>query len=127
DQRHSLPYSSPVRGPAEAPTVTSSEQSVAKRGDQDADAAGLAPDPMIDGASVGPVVVARVQLPVADHQLTVKQMKLLDSCMAVGRILGAGRQTHQHADAVLLRIRRQELAGDARRRLFPFRFGPFRR
>ena len=75
---------------------------------------GLAPDPMIDAAGFGPAVVAGMKLPVVDDQLTVKQVQLFDPGMAVGRIVGSRREPHQHADAVLLRIGREQLAGDAR-------------
>jgi hypothetical protein len=33
---------------------------------------------MIDAAGLGPIVVAGIQSPLADHQLTVKQMQLFD-------------------------------------------------
>ena len=44
--------------------------------------------------------------------------------MAVRWIVGARREAHQHADAFLLRIGCKQLAGDAGRRLVPFRFRP---
>jgi len=39
---------------------------------------------MINAVRLGPVVVAWVQLLVADHQLALKQMQLFNSGMAVG-------------------------------------------
>ena len=53
-----------------------------------------------------------------------EQMQLFDSGMAMRRIVGSRREPHEHADAVFLRIRGEEFAGDARRHLFPFRFQP---
>ena len=94
--------------------------------DQNACAAGLAPDTMIDAVGLRPEVVAGMKLRVVDDHLAVKQMQLLDVLMAVGRLVGSRREPHHHADAVLLRIGREQLAGDPRRHFFPFRFRPTR-
>ena len=51
-------------------------------------------------------------------------MQLFKVAMAVGWIVGARSKAHQHADAVLFRIGRKQLAGDPRRRLVPLRFRP---
>jgi hypothetical protein len=59
---------------------------------------------------------------VIDRQLTMQQIQLFDSGMTMRRIRGSRREPHEHADAVFLCIRGEEFAGDARRRLFPFRF-----
>src|SRR5260370_39769635 len=59
------------------------------RREENAGAAGLSPDTMINAVGLGPVVVAWVQLLVADHQLAVKQMQLFNSGMAVTRIVGS--------------------------------------
>src|SRR5713101_7965312 len=99
-----------------------SQKYVLGRREENAGAAGLSPDTMINAVELGPVVVAWVQLLVADHQLAVKQMQLFNSGMAVTRIVGSRREPYQHADAVFLRIGREQFAGDARRHFFPFRF-----
>jgi hypothetical protein len=43
---------------------------------------------MIDGVELVPVVIARIELLVIDHQLAVKQMQFLHAGMAVTRIVG---------------------------------------
>src|SRR5437870_37520 len=99
-----------------------SAEDVFGRRDEDAGAAGLAPDATIDALRLGPAVVAGMELPLVDHQLAVQQMQLLDSGMAVGRIVGSRRQPYEHADAMVFRIRREQLDRDAGRHFFPFRF-----
>src|SRR6266404_9207461 len=99
-----------------------SKNHVFGRREENAGAAGLSPDTVINAVGLGPFVVARVQLLVADHQLSVKQMQFFDSGVAVTRIVGSRREPYQHADAVFLHIGREQFAGDARRHFFPFRF-----
>src|SRR5687767_11186505 len=95
-----------------APTrAERSENRVVDGRDQDACAAGLAPDTIIDGVGLGTVVIAGIERAVVDHQLAVKQMQLLESGMPVARIFGTERESHQHADAILLRVRRKQLDG----------------
>src|SRR6266850_41158 len=65
------------------------------------------------------VVIPGIELPVLDHQLAVKQIELFDSGVAMRRIVGARREPHQQADAVVLGIRREQLVGEARRRFTP--------
>ena len=98
-----------------------SKKHVFGRCNENARAAGLSPDTMINAVRLGPVVVAWVQLLVADHQLALKQMQLFNSGMAVGRIIGSRREPYQHADAVFFRICCELFAGDSRRHFFPFR------
>src|SRR4029453_2318445 len=100
-----------------------SAKDVSARGEEDARTAGLAPHTLIDGAGLPPVVVPGIELLVVDHQLAVQQIQLFDAGMTMGRILGSRRELHEHADAAFLGIRGEELAGDARRHVFPFRFG----
>ena len=92
------------------------------RRNENAGAAGLSPDTMINAVRLGPVVVAWVQLLVADHQLALKQMQLFNSGMAVGRIIGSRREPYQHADAAFFGICCELFAGDSRRHFLPFRF-----
>ena len=51
-------------------------------------------------------------------------MQLLDAGVGVRRIARARRQTHEHADLVRLLVRREQLAGESRRHVFPFGFDP---
>jgi len=64
------------------------------RRDQNACAAGLAPDTMIDAVGLRPAVVAGMKLRVVDDQLAVKQVQLFDVLMAMGRIIGSRREPH---------------------------------
>src|SRR4030095_3927043 len=99
-----------------------SAKNVSGRGEQNARTAGLAPDTLIGGARLRPVVVPRIEFLVVDRQLTMQQIQLFDSGMTMRRIFGSRLAPYEHADAVFLRIRGEEFAGDARRCLFPFRF-----
>src|SRR4029453_6611159 len=99
-----------------------SAKDVSGRGEEDARTAGLAPDTLIRGAGLPPVLVPRIELLVVDHQPAVQQIQLFDAGMTMGRILGSRREPYEHADAAFLGIRCEELAGDARRPFFPFRF-----
>src|SRR5258708_33718935 len=91
------------------------------RRNENAGAAGLSPDTMINAVRLGPVVVAWVQLLVADHQLAVKQMQLFNSGMAVGRIIGSRREPYPPAAAAFFGIWWEPFAGSSRRHFFPFR------
>src|SRR6266481_1484600 len=99
-----------------------SKKHVFGRLNENAGAADLSPDTMINAVRLGPVVVAWVQLLVADHQLALKQMQLFNSGMAVGRIIGSRREPYQHADAAFFGICCELFAGDSRRHFLPFRF-----
>ena len=55
-------------------------------------------------------------------QVNVQQMELLDSGMAVGRIVGSRRETHEQTDAVVLGIRRQHFVAEAGRGFLPVWF-----
>src|SRR5262247_1748020 len=92
--------------------------------DQNAGTASLAPDTLIGSPGLCTVVVAGAELLVLNPELPVKQVQLFDSRMAMGRIGDTGREPHEHADAILLRVRRQQLVVEAWRRLLPFLFGP---
>src|SRR5215510_863253 len=92
--------------------------------DQNAGTASLAPDTLIGSPELCTVVVAGAELLVLNPELPVKQVQLFDSRMAMGRIGDTGREPHEHADAILLRVRRQQLVVEAWRRLLPFLFGP---
>ena len=116
-------FDAAARRTAESATKRS-EKGVVQRREQDARAADLAPDTTIDATGLGPEVVTGIELLVVDGQLTVKEVQFFNAGMAVGWILGSRREPHHHADAVLLRIGREQLAGDARRHFFPFRFHP---
>src|SRR6185295_10402871 len=96
-------------------------------GDENAGAAGLAPNALVTCARCTVVVVAREELAFVDPQLTVEEMQLFYACMSMRGVSGAGRETYQHANPVPCGVGRQQLAFDPGRNLFPFRFGPLRR
>jgi len=79
---------------------------------------------LIAGAGRGTVVVPRIELLVLDHQLAMKQIQLFNAGMPVRGIRDSWCEPYEHADSIVLRIRREQLAGDARRYLAPFRFRP---
>ena len=101
-------------------TAKQSAKDVSRGGKENARTAGLAPDTLIRGAGVRPVIVPRIEFLIVDNQLAVQQIQLFDSVMTMRRIAGSGREPYEHADAVFLRIRCQEFAEYARRRFFPF-------
>ncbi|HZT03278.1 MAG TPA: hypothetical protein VFA39_13530 [Steroidobacteraceae bacterium] len=57
-------------------------------------------------------------------EFTMQEEQLLDSRMAMRRIRGVRRETHQHADPVWFCICGQQLAGDAGCNVRPFGFTP---
>src|SRR4029450_2977387 len=65
-----------------------SVKDVSGRGEENARTAGLAPDTLIDGVGLPPVVVPRIELLVVDHQLAVQQIQLFDTGMTMRRIVG---------------------------------------
>src|SRR5260370_1968388 len=91
------------------------------RRNENAGAAGLSPDTMINAVRLGPVVFAWVQLLVADHQLAVKQMQFFHSGMAVRGHTGFPADQYLHASAVFFGSCSRLLSGDCRRHFFPFR------
>ena len=93
---------------------------VSCRREQDTCTARLTPDTVVDAPGLGPDEIAGLKLLVVDHQLAMKQMQFFHSAMAMGRIVSAGSQPHQHADAVFIRIHRQHFDRDAGRCLSPF-------
>jgi len=68
---------------------------------------------MIDAAGFSLAVVAGINLLSSTISSTVEACTALHPGMAVGRIVGSRREPHHHADAVLLCIGREQLAGDA--------------
>src|SRR6185503_14001738 len=96
-------------------------------GDENAGAAGLAPDALVARARCTVVVVAREELAFVDPQLTVEEMQLFYACMSMRGVTGAGREAYQHANPVSCGIGREQLAFDPGRNLFPFRLGPLPR
>jgi hypothetical protein len=64
-------------------------------GEENARAPGLAPDTLIGAASLRPVVVTWIELLLVDPQFSVQEIQLLDSPMAVRRIVGSRRETHE--------------------------------
>jgi hypothetical protein len=103
---------------------SASAKGIFDAGDEDAGAAGLAPDALVARSGRTVVVVAREELALVDPQLPVKEVQLFYAYMSMRRVTGAGREPHQHADPVSLRVGREQLAFDAGRDLFPFRLGP---
>src|ERR1051326_1201874 len=93
-------------------------------GDEDAGAAGLAPDALVAGSGRTVVVVAWHELLLVDPQFAIEEMQLFDARMRMRRVTGAGRQAHQHADPVPYHVGREQLAFDPGRDLLPFRLGP---
>src|SRR5258708_35510320 len=83
-----------------------SKKHVFGRCNENARAAGLRPDTMINAVGLGPVVVAWVKLLVVNHQLAVKKMQFFNSGMAVWRIIGSRCEPHQPAEAVVFGISR---------------------
>jgi hypothetical protein len=104
-------------------TAQKSAQDVSGRGEENAGAAGLAPDTLIGGTGLRPVIVPGIELLVINHQLAVKEIQLFDSGVAVRRIRGSRREPYEQADAVFLCIRREQFVGEAGRRFFPVRLG----
>src|SRR5581483_8088501 len=104
-----------------------SAELVARRSDQDAGAAGLAPHPDIGGARRRVAEIAGDELAIVDPQLALQEVKLLDAGVTMRRIRDTRLETHEHADAIALRVRRQQLAPDARRGRFPCGLGPLAR
>ena len=96
-------------------------------GDENAGAAGLAPDALVARSRRTVVVVAREELALVDPQLTVEEMQLFHARMRMRGVTRAGREAHQHADPVPFRVGREQLAFDPGRDLFPFRLGPLPR
>src|SRR5215216_4346440 len=106
-----------------APAVASA-QDIPGAGDQNAGAAGLAPDAFVARAGRPVVVVAGQKLALVDPQLAVEKMQLFDTGMGMRRITRTGRQAHQHADPVPFAVGRQQLALDAGGDLLPLRLAP---
>src|SRR5262245_2727829 len=109
----------------ETASADGSAKPVSGGGEEHARAAGLAPDPLVAGTGLSPVVVARIQLLVVDPELAVQQIQLFDPGMGVRRIGGPRREAYEHADAVFVGIRREQLEGEAGRGFFPLRFSPW--
>src|SRR5258707_12582660 len=74
-----------------------SKKHVFGRLNENAGAADLSPDTMINADRLGPVVFTRVQLLVAGHQLAVEQMQLFNPGMAAGRVIGSPPEPYHHA------------------------------
>src|SRR5690349_1967651 len=68
-------------------------------GDEDAGAAGLAPDPIVRGARRAVIIVARHELALVDPQLAVEEMQLFDPGMRMRGIARTRREADQHAHA----------------------------
>src|SRR6185436_4082631 len=96
-------------------------------GDENAGAAGLAPDALVEGSRRAIVVVARNELAPVDKQLAVKEMQLFYARMSMRGVTRAGREADQHADPVVFRVAREQFAFDPGRDLFPFRLRPLPR
>src|SRR6185503_20812296 len=96
-------------------------------GDENAGAAGLAPDALVAGARCTVVVVAREELAFVDPQLTIQEMQFFYAGMSMRGVTGAGREANQHANPVPCGVGRKQLAFDSGRNLFPFRLGPMSR
>ena len=101
-----------------------SKDHVPDRRNKNTRAAGFGPHTMIYGISLGPNVIAGIQLLGINHQFTVKQMQFFQSRMAMRRVFSSWRKPDQHADAAFLLIGREQLARNAGRRLFPFWLRP---
>jgi len=68
-------------------------------GDENAGAACLAPDALINCSRRTVIVVPWEKLALVDPQLTVKQMQLFYTRMSMRGVTRAGRKTYQHAEA----------------------------
>src|SRR5215212_1145575 len=99
-------------------------QNVPGAGEENAGAARLAPDALIDGARRAVAVVARPQLALVDPEFTVEKMQLFGTRVGVRRVMRARRQAHQHADPMPGAVGRQQLAFDAGRDLLPIGLRP---
>ena len=102
-----------------------SKYHVPDRRNKNTRAAGFGPHTMIYGISLGPNVIAGIQLLGINHQFAVKQMQFFPSRVALRRVFSSWRKPDQHADALFLLIGREQLAGNAGRRLFPFWLCPY--
>ena len=80
---------------------------------------------MIDGVGLAPDVIAWIELLAINHQFAVKQMQFFYAGVAMRWVLSSRREPDQHADSFFLRIGREQLAGNAGRRFFPFWFGRY--
>src|SRR5690348_2308844 len=108
----------------EPPVPKGSAERVARRGDQNAGAAGLAPHSGIYRTRLGAVVISGQKLALADPELTIEQVQLLDSSVPVRGIGDPRREPNEHAHTVLFVVRREQLALDARRNLLPLGLCP---
>ena len=70
------------------------------------------------------MVVADTQLSIVNPKLTIQKMKFFKSRVRVRRIIRARREAHQHADAILRRVDREDLATESRRNILPVRLIP---
>src|SRR5688572_29206330 len=93
-------------------------------GDENAGAAGLAPDALVARARRAVIVIAGEELARVDPEFAVEKMQLFHAGMGVRRIARAGRQPYQHADPVSYMVGGEQLAFDAGRDLLPVRLGP---
>src|SRR5689334_22921380 len=89
-------------------------------GDENAGAAGLAPDELVARAGCTVVVVAREEFALVDPQLSVEEMQLFYACMSMRRVSGAGREAYEHANSMPFCVGREQLAFDSGRNLYPF-------
>src|SRR5712671_7200401 len=93
-------------------------------GNENTGAACLTPDALVARSRRTVVVVARDELALVDPQLTVEEMQLFHARMRMRGVTCVWREAYQHADTVLFRVGREQLAFDPGRDLFPFRLGP---
>jgi hypothetical protein len=68
---------------------------VSARGEENARAAGFAPDTLISTARLRPAVLPGIECLVVDHQLAVQQIQLFESRVAMRWIFGSWREPHE--------------------------------
>jgi hypothetical protein len=94
-------------GRAQARETTSTKDVPGGR-EENARAPGLAPDMLIAGAGLCPVVVPSIECFVVYHQFAVKQIQFFDAGMSMRRIRSSRCESHEHADTVFFCVRREQ-------------------
>src|ERR1700752_459489 len=90
----------PARTETSGICSTSSSKNVLAIGDENAGAAPLAPEALVDRSRCAMVIVARDEFASIDPQLAAEKMQFFHVRMSVGRVACARRQPNQHARAL---------------------------
>jgi hypothetical protein len=98
------------------------EDFVFRRSQENAGAAALAPNSVIDGPRLATDVVAGIKRLLVDPELAMKQMQFLGPRVAVRRIIGSRSKAHEHARPAPLMVHCKDLDKYARSDFLPFVF-----